>query len=521
MTRTTDTDSSATDSSVPGERPARAHRSSGPTRRAGVRTGGNPGAARRFSGRVATLMLAAVLGALAFAVPAHADRLSELEEERAQLEQQRRQNEQEHEEVTSALEGTNADLAETYLELDSINRRLPIAEAELVQANEELAAAERHRDSVQGRLEVAQAQREDLQAEISEGEEEMAGTESAMGEVARSTYRGGPGLSAITVVLDASSPSEFANQYSAMNSAMRTQNQALADLENLSAINRNRQVRLEAVEERIEELRVEAEEAVAAADAAQQEAEALVAEIEELKAEQEVRAAELEELSAEYENQQEELESANEALAAEIAEIAEQESAERERQREAERRRQEELRRQQEQQRQQQQQQSSRSSGSSGSSGSSSSSSSSGSSGGSSGRMFIRPVTGTWYVTSPYGYRIYPITGGRFFHRGVDLRSHCGEAQRATAAGTVVGVRPARGNGTHGNQVLINHGVMGGNSYVTVTNHLSRFAVRQGQRVSQGQVIGYTGATGMVTGCHVHFEIWRNGSTIDPMTMLR
>src|SRR5690625_1762029 len=80
--------------------------------------------ARRLSARMLSLVLAAVLGALAFAVPAHADRLSELEEEREQLEQQRRQNEREQEEVASALEGTNADLAETYLELDSINRRL-------------------------------------------------------------------------------------------------------------------------------------------------------------------------------------------------------------------------------------------------------------------------------------------------------------------------------------------------------------------------------------------------------------
>src|SRR5690625_650457 len=225
--------------------------------------------ARRLSARMLSLVLAAVLGALAFAVPAHADRLSELEEEREQLEQQRRQNEREQEEVASALESTNTDLAETYLELDSINRRLPIAEAELVQANEELAAAERHRDSVQGRLEVAQAQRADLRAEIAEGEEEIASTESAMGEVARSTYRGGSQVSAMTVVLDASSPSEFASQYSAMNSAMRTQNQALTDLENLSAVNRNREVRLEAVEGRIEDLRVEAQEAVEAADIAQ------------------------------------------------------------------------------------------------------------------------------------------------------------------------------------------------------------------------------------------------------------
>ena len=112
--------------------------------------------------------------------------------------------------------------------------------------------------------------------------------------------------------------------------------------------------------------------------------------------------------------------------------------------------------------------------------------------------------------------RWYPITGGYYMHQGVDLRSACGNSQVASAAGTVSAVRPAP-NGTHGNQVMINHGTINGSRYVTVYNHLSRFAVSQGQSVSQGQTIGYTGATGNVTGCHVHFEVWRNGSTIDPM----
>lgn len=132
--------------------------------------------------------------------------------------------------------------------------------------------------------------------------------------------------------------------------------------------------------------------------------------------------------------------------------------------------------------------------------------------------MFIPPVPAPVYVTSPFGMRWYPITGGYWMHNGVDLRSTCGEAQVAAADGVVQSVRPAAGNGTHGNQVFINHGIINGNSYVTVYNHLSGFAVSTGQSVSKGQAIGYTGMTGAVTGCHVHFEIWRNGSVIDPMT---
>ena len=50
-------------------------------------------------------------------------------------------------------------------------------------------------------------------------------------------------------------------------------------------------------------------------------------------------------------------------------------------------------------------------------------------------------------------------------------------------------------------------------------NHLTRFAVSSGQSISQGQAIGYTGMTGAVTGCHVHVEIWINGTAINPESL--
>ena len=131
----------------------------------------------------------------------------------------------------------------------------------------------------------------------------------------------------------------------------------------------------------------------------------------------------------------------------------------------------------------------------------------------------IPPVPQPLYVTSSYGYRVYPITGGWFYHPGVDLRSKCGNRQYSVAGGTVDDLRLEYNNGTHGNQVIINHGMINGSSYVSVYNHLSGFAVREGQAVSKGQVIGYTGTTGASTGCHVHLEIWKNGATIDPMSL--
>ena len=427
---------------------------------------------------------------------AHAD-------DRDELEQQREENEAEREELASQLEGVDSELADVYLELDDIERRLPIAQTELDTANADLAAAEREAEAVQNRLDVARAQRADLEDDIDEAEEEIEGTETAMGEVARSAYRGGQQASTLAVVLQASSAEDFVDQYSVMNSAMRSQNQALTDMESLQAVNRNRQARLDAVQERIGELKVEADAAVDRAEEARQRAADLLAEIQQLQDEKEERADELKDLQDEYQGQIEEIQEDNDRIADQIAEIDRRE-------REAERRRQAEARRQ-----AQQQAQSSRSNDRGSSSSGSSNSGSSGSSSGSSAAL-IPPIPGSLHVTSPYGVRWYPITGGYYMHSGVDLRSACGQAQRASASGTVAAVRPAP-NGTHGNQVMINHGTIGGNTYVTVYNHLSRFAVSSGQSVSQGETIGYTGATGMVTGCHVHFEVWRNGSSINPM----
>ncbi|MDY5142942.1 M23 family metallopeptidase, partial [Actinotignum timonense] len=131
----------------------------------------------------------------------------------------------------------------------------------------------------------------------------------------------------------------------------------------------------------------------------------------------------------------------------------------------------------------------------------------------------IPPVPAPLYVTSPFGMRVYPFDGGWWMHEGVDLRSACGNPQYAAAAGVVAAVRPASGNGTHGNQVILNLGYINGSSYVVVYNHLSGFNVSVGQSVGQGDVIGWTGMTGMVTGCHVHFEVWQDGVVIDPMSL--
>ncbi|ROR73735.1 M23 family metallopeptidase [Bogoriella caseilytica] len=490
----------------------------------------------RTPARRGTLATLVALLALALTVPfATAD-------DRSELVREQEENERRQAELQSSLEGVETELAETYLDLEAARQRLPIAqqeladaeddlaaaEAALIEAERDLAAAESRQEQVASRLELAESEAAGMREQIAETADMIGGTQAALGDLARSVYRGDHTTSTLDVVLGSASSADFLRSYSVTNTAVSSQTQVLRDLEEAEAVQRNQQERLDAVTDRVGELRdaadaavadadqarADADTAVAAADQARDDAEAAKTAIETAQADATALAEQLENQQGEYQDQIARIESDQADLSERIAQIDEENRRERERQREREREREAERARQAEQ--------AQRQSGSSGTAAPPApppppppaSSAPNGS-------RFITPVPRPVTITSGFGWRIYPITGQRALHAGVDLRSACGQEQVAIADGVVAEVRPVGSTPTSGNQVLINHGVMSdGNSYISVTNHLSGFAVRAGQRVSQGQVVGYTGATGMVTGCHVHLEIWRNGTAIDPMTQL-
>lgn len=130
---------------------------------------------------------------------------------------------------------------------------------------------------------------------------------------------------------------------------------------------------------------------------------------------------------------------------------------------------------------------------------------------GDSGGTLTRPVSGP--ITSPYGMRKHPITGVYKLHDGTDFGVPCGTPVRAAASGTVL---QQYFNAGYGNRVILNNGVKRGVSVVTTYNHLSRFVVKVGAKVQRGQIIAYSGTTGYSTGCHLHFMVLSNGSTVNP-----
>jgi len=123
----------------------------------------------------------------------------------------------------------------------------------------------------------------------------------------------------------------------------------------------------------------------------------------------------------------------------------------------------------------------------------------------------IWPVAG--WLTSSFGNRRDPFTGGNDFHPGLDISANRGDAVLAPAMGTVTMVG---WNGSYGNMIVLDHGF----GIVTKFGHLSRFGVMNGQQVNRGDIIGFVGSTGRSTSAHLHYEIWVNGKLENPMRLL-
>jgi len=123
----------------------------------------------------------------------------------------------------------------------------------------------------------------------------------------------------------------------------------------------------------------------------------------------------------------------------------------------------------------------------------------------------IWPVTG--WLSSSYGYRRDPFTGGADFHPGLDISADYGEPVHATADGVVTS---AGASGNYGNLIVVEHGY----GITTRYGHLSRFATVSGQQVHRGDIVGYVGSTGRSTSAHLHYEILLNGQLTNPLKLL-
>ena len=127
-------------------------------------------------------------------------------------------------------------------------------------------------------------------------------------------------------------------------------------------------------------------------------------------------------------------------------------------------------------------------------------------------RIFDWPMTGR--ITSGYGYRRSPFTRGRSFHDGMDIAAPQGTSIMAAMAGRVESVGY---DNVYGNFVIIRHT----DGYKTLYGHMETSAVRSGTYVDTDTVIGYVGNTGQSTGYHLHFTVYKDGSSINPRSVLK
>lgn len=415
------------------------------------------------AGFVAGILVAGAAFAGGGTVPVASALNSSYADEIAEEEEKKEQNEKERKELEAALKHTNAKIVEANKKLQDLNKRLPEAQQELEFAEQQLQVALQKLREAEEKLAAAQAEDERISALIAADQQRMDKLRGVLSELARAAYRGDGSNATLRLVLGSASTEDFVNEYMAGYTVARTQATALEAMEQIAAQNRNRGDRQGAVREHIEKLKVVAEQHAAEAEKARAEAERRKAEIEDLLEQQREIKAFLERERKEYLKQQEELEKEGLAIRRELQRLISLENDE----------------------------------------------------------LY---GDGTWgwplsnvRITSNYGYRIHPIYGDRRLHAGTDFGASCGTPVKAAADGKVQW-RYYRGG--YGNQVMLTHPKKGGKSYNSSYSHLSKFNVSVGDLVVRGDVIGYVGTTGSSTGCHLHLEVYVNGSTVNPLSIV-
>jgi murein DD-endopeptidase MepM/ murein hydrolase activator NlpD len=377
--------------------------------------------------------------------------------------------------VNDRLHGAHRDLDESSAQLQAAVRALEAAEVKL-------AAAQAKLDRTQGQLKAAEALDDLMQERLADAEQRLAAAEDALADarhevtsaedkladfVVASYEYGSPSLVSLGIVLEGGSPSEFGENIALADSVVEAQTATIDQLEATETLSEVREATVEALRDEVAKRRAEAAENLERKIELEAQAEAQAREVQALVAERravEQRAEQAKQLDLQ---RIKELEAKREEIKDRLARIAERMD-------------------------------------------------------GpdiqvdNSGGWLSWPVSDT-YITSPYGMRFHPILHYWKLHDGTDFGAGCGTPVYAAASGSVVS---AYYDSAYGNRITISHGNVNGVGLATSYNHLTSFAASYGEHVERGELIGYAGTTGWSTGCHLHFMVYENGSTVDPMTWL-
>ena len=384
-----------------------------------------------------------------------------------------------HREIDQAkkqLRHSSEALVKASARLRRAEGRLEEAESQLDARRAELAVAEIMDAQTQSELDAATARLDRARAALEQGRRSHEAQQQVLRSIAAETYQAGsPGLMGLTLVLTSRDPSELSTQLSVVRNVMDREAATLRRLEASSVL-------LELQQQRVADARRD--------------------------------VAERREAAAETLAQKQKLETRAEAASVRVAEAVEDLEQARKKAlstKKADQRRLKQLRKERDKIarliKKQQQRERRRKSKAAIARAKEASKSRKG--------PMMWPVD--TYITSSYGMRLHPIYRAWRLHDGTDFGARCGTPVRAAAPGRVIG---RYYNVGYGNRVIVSHGYLRGFSVTTTYNHLSRYSARVGEFVRRGEVIGFVGTTGFSTGCHLHFMVFRDGRTVDPMNWL-
>jgi murein DD-endopeptidase MepM/ murein hydrolase activator NlpD len=220
------------------------------------------------------------------------------------------------------LSGTSAELTAAYARLAEAQSQLPAAQAALTAAKAAEAEADRKDAEMAGRLAAAEQAQTQAQAELDSSRTEIATTQAAMGRLAASQYMSGTVSSELSLVMESSSPSDFADRYVLADSVMRSRAGTLGDLNETIALQVNARARLDAVQAEVADLREQARVALLAAQAARRVAADRKAAVDKLVADAAAASASIQARKDEEQAQLNALTAEQSKLEAQLAEIA-------------------------------------------------------------------------------------------------------------------------------------------------------------------------------------------------------
>jgi len=439
---------------------------------------------RGLSGRTRVRLLGpcvvvAVVLSLGLAAPGRADTGADKKRLDAKISQLR-----------TALEGTSQKLAQAFVELERTKAELPAARQALTAADSAQAVADRRNDAVAVSLAVAKANEAKARDALAQNALKSQKAQDRLGNLARDEYQQGE-VSGLSIALEADSPADFTNRMIMMDTVTRIRRQTVRGLEAVRAQGQAGEAHLVAVRQQVAVLKVQAGVALARAATARRVAATAKTRLDVLYAAQTRYAATVatEQATeiASVQRMQAQSDSLTRILAAR-AKAAKEAAARATAARAARQPR----------------------------PGSAPPQSGPPQGGQQRGAGGLLSYPSGFPVSSEFGLRLHPVLRIWRLHAGIDFAAPCGSPVYAAADGEVI---LAGQSGGYGNSLVIGHGLHRGVDLTTTYNHLTSFAVTTGH-VARGQLVAYSGNTGLSTGCHLHFETRENGTPVNPRSWL-